>query len=88
MQTRVALDATKSSYTVTVTATDTAGANDTITVTITVNTSTLGPLGDRYDANGNGSIERDEIIAAIRDYFNNLITRDDVIAVIRLYFTG
>ena len=89
LQTKAALDAaTKSSYTVTVTATDTAGANDTITVTITVNTSTLGPLGDRYDANGNGSIERDEIIAAIRDYFNNLITRDDVIAVTRLYFTG
>ena len=54
LQTKAALDAaTKSSYTVTVTATDTAGANDTITVTITVNTSTLGPLGDRYDANGN-----------------------------------
>ena len=89
LQTRVALDAaTKSTYTVTVTATDTADASAEITVTITITTSTLGPLGDRYDANNDGSIERDEVIAAIRDYFNNLITRDDVIAVIRLYFTG
>ena len=88
LQTKAALDsATKSSYTVTVTATDTGDLNDTITVTITVTGSTLGPLGDSYDANGNGSIERDEVIAAIRDYFDDLISRDDVIAIIRLYFT-
>ena len=92
LQTKVALDAaTKSTYTVTVTATDTDGLSDTITVTITVTStvtcSTLGPLGDRYDANNNGSIERDEVIAAIRDYFDDLISRDDVIAIIRLYFT-
>ena len=30
---------------------------------------------------------RDEVIAAIRDYFKDLISRDDVIAIIRLYFT-
>ena len=72
----------------TVTATDTGGLSDTITVTITVTGgSTLGPLGDRYDVNNNGSIERDEVIAAIRDYFKDLISRDDVIVVIRLYFT-
>ena len=88
LQTKAALDsATKSSYTVTVTATDTGDLNDTITVTITVTGSTLGPLGDSYDANNNGSIERDEVIAAIRDYFDDLISRDDVIAIIRLYFT-
>ena len=44
-------------------------------------------LGDRYDANNNGSIERDEVITAIRHYFDDLISRDDVIAIIRLYFT-
>ena len=88
LQTKAALDsATKSSYTVTVTATDTAGASAEITVTITVTSSTLGELGDRYDVNNNGSIERDEVIAAIRDYFDDLISRDDVIAIIRLYFT-
>ena len=89
LQTSALLDAaTKSTYTVTVTATDTAGATDTITVTITVTGgSTLGELGDRYDANNNGVIERDEVITAIRDYFDDLISRDDVIAIIRLYFT-
>ena len=88
LQTKVALDAaTKSTYTVTVTATDTAGATDTITVTITVTGSTLGELGDRYDANNNGVIERDEVITAIRHYFGDLISRDDVITIIRLYFT-
>ena len=89
LQTSALLDAaTKSTYTVTVTATDTAGATDTITVTITVTGgSTLGELGDRYDANNNGVIERDEVITAIRHYFDDLISRDDVIAIIRLYFT-
>ena len=72
LQTKAALDAsTKSTYTVTVTATDRAGDSATVTVTITVTeaTSSLGALGDRYDANNNGSIERDEVIQAIRDYF-------------------
>ena len=90
LQTRVALDAaTKSTYTVAVTATDTADgtAEIEVTITVTTSTSTLGPLGDRYDSNNNGSIERDEVIAAIRDYFDDLISRDDVIAIIRLYFT-
>ena len=59
LRTAVALDAsTKSTYTVTVTATDTAGASAEITVTITVTTSTLGPLGDQYDANRDGRIDK------------------------------
>ena len=89
LRTRAALDAsTKSTYTVTVTATDTAGGTAEITVTITVTTSTLGQLGDQYDANSNGVIERSEVITAIRDYFADEISRDDVIAIIRLYFSG
>ena len=89
LQTRVALDAsTKSTYTVTVTATDTAGASDTITVTITVTASTLGELGDRYDANGNGVIEKEEVLDAIDDYFGGQITKEDVLDLIDLYFRG
>ena len=42
----------------------------------------------RYDANGNGIIERDEAIAAVRDYFDRLITRDQVIMVIQSYFAS
>ena len=90
LQTKAALDAaTKATYTVTVTATDTAGASAeiTVTITVTVTTSTLGPLGDRYDANDNGVIERDEVITAIRHYFDDRIDRLEVIAIIRLYFT-
>ena len=42
----------------------------------------------RYDANGNGTIEREEVIAAIEDYFDGLITREEVIAVIAAYFNS
>ena len=89
LQTRSALDAaTKSSYTVVVTATDTAGATDTITVTITVTTtSTLGPLGDRYDANNDGRIDKEEVLDGIDDYFDDLIDKEDVLDLIDLYFS-
>ena len=40
-----------------------------------------------YDANGNQTIERDEVVLAIKDYFGGTITRDDVVTVIKLYFT-
>ena len=50
--------------------------------------STESDLLNRYDADGNGQIDRDEAIRAVQDYFNNLISRDDVIAVIRLYFAA
>ena len=40
----------------------------------------------QYDANDDGAIDRDEVIAAITDYlFDGLITRDEVIVVISLY---
>ena len=44
----------------------------------------------RYDANGNGKIEKGEVIQAIRHYFGNVggITKADVIKLIRVYFTG
>ena len=44
-------------------------------------------LGITYDDNGDGGISRGEAIAAIRDYFSDMITRSQAIAVIRLYFT-
>ena len=39
-----------------------------------------------YDVNGNDKIERDEIIMAVKDYFNDLMTKDEVIELIKLYF--
>ena len=41
-----------------------------------------------YDANGNGRIERDEVVLAIKDYFAGNIERDEVVEVIKLYFSG
>ena len=51
-------------------------------------TYTIADLGVRYDANNNGAIERDEAIAAIIDYFNDVISREEVIGVIKLYFSS
>ena len=75
-------------FTVEVTATGPSGGGVIITVTIAVIDVNLGPLGSRYDANRDRKIERDEVIAAIIDYFDDLITRDEVIAVIVLYFSS
>ena len=71
-------------YTVNLTATDSAGVGAIIIVTIQV---TEGAL-DAYDLNGNGTIEREEVIAAVRDYFGGLITRDDVVELVKLYFAA
>ena len=75
---------TKASYTVEVTVTDAEGESDTITVTI--NTTDMG-LDNAYDANENGVIDPDEVIKAVRDYFNGEITPQEVVAVVRLYFS-
>ena len=46
------------------------------------------PLLNRYDANKNGLIDRDEVLQAVVDYFNNIITRDEVLGVVVLYFSS
>ncbi len=53
-----------------------------------IHTYVVTNLGNRYDANDNGAIERDEVITAIKDYFGEVITRDEVVEVIKLYFSG
>ena len=89
LQTKAALDyETKTSYTVEVTATDPSGASATITVTITVTDVDLGTLGNRYDADGDEAISREEAITAIREYFSDGITRAEAIEIIRLYFSS
>ena len=43
-------------------------------------------VGVRYDLNDNNRIDRDEVLAAIKDYlFTDLITRDELLALIGLY---
>ena len=44
-------------------------------------------VGARYDTDYNGYIEREEVIAAIADYFDGELTRDEIIALISLYFS-
>ena len=79
-------------FTVEVTATTPSGASATISATISVTIAVidanLGPLGSRYDANRDRKIDRDEVIAAIVEYFDDLISRDDVVGVIVLYFSS
>ena len=76
----------ENTYIVEVTAANPPDAGATITVTINVIDVDLGPLGSRYDANNDRVIERDEVLAAIVDYFDDLITREQVLQVIALYF--
>ena len=47
----------------------------------------IADLGAKYDVNKNGLIDRDEAIAAIVDYFKDVINRQEAIGVIRLYFS-
>ena len=75
-------------YAVTVTATDPSGATDTITVNIAVTDVSLGVLGDRYDADHNEEITREEVIQAILDFLDDLITRNDVLEIINLFIFG
>lgn len=70
------------SYSVNVTATDTAGTGTIIIVTIVVTEASHHP----YDANKNGVIDIDEVIAAIKDYFAGELTLEEVLKVILLYF--
>ena len=70
--------------TLNLTATDSAGFGAIIIVAIEV----VEAMHHRYDANRNGNIERDEVIAAVKDYFDGEIDKDEVIELIKLYFAG
>ena len=45
-----------------------------------------GELFRQYDVNENREIDRDEVLMAVRDYFDGLLTRDEVIGMVQLYF--
>ena len=75
-------------YQVTVTATDPSGSSASVTVIIAVTDLSLGQAGDTYDIDRNEVIDRGEALAAVKDYFDDLITKDEVIEVVLLYFDG
>ena len=60
----------------------------TVTVTRAAPESNVEMLRDLYDSNDDGVIDRDETVAAIRDYFAGDLTRDETIEVIKLYFSS
>ena len=74
---------TKSSYTVTVAASD---GTDSATISVTINVNDVSEAG--YDLNGNGTIERNEVISAISDYLGGQIERSEVIGLIGRYLSG
>ncbi len=71
-------------FTVNLTATDSAGFGAIIIVVIEVGES----LHHRYDLNGNGVIEKSEVLAAIADYFAGRIEKPLVLEVVSLYFAA
>ena len=56
--------------------------------TIMVTAEDLGTLGSRYDTDNNRLIDKEEAIAAVRDYFDDRLTKEETIEIIRLYFTS
>ena len=76
--------ATDRTYTMNLTATDSAGFGAIIIVTIEVTEASFS----QYDLNNNNKIERDEVVAAISDYFAGDISKDEVIELVKLYFAG
>ena len=71
-------------YTINLTATDSSGTGAIIIVVIEV----AEGVGDPYDLNRNGSIEKDEVLEAVSDYFADLIEKDEVLALVARYFAG
>ena len=71
-------------YAVNVTATDETGTGAIIIVDIEV---VEGPA-DPYDLNGNGAIEKNEIVTVVSDYFAGLIDKETVVALLARYFAG
>ena len=58
-------------------------------LTLAVTTTTTAEIDTvAYDANGNCTIERDEVVNAVKDYFAGTISRDDVVSLVVLYFSG
>ena len=62
--------------------------DDSTTQTYSVTVTRAPESRNPYDANADGTIDGDEAIAAVIDYFDGYITSDEVIEVIILYFSS
>ena len=81
-------EADKNVYEVTVTAADSTGASPTVVVSITVTNVDVPGIANNYDADDNELVGRDEVIAAVADYFSGAITQEEVLEVVRRYSAG
>ena len=89
MRTKAALDyETRTSYTVIARVEDPRGLSDAITVTVAVTNVGLSGIAGQYDRDDNETIDRDEVLAAVADYFRGAIDGEETLAIIRLYFAG
>ena len=75
-------------YQVTVQATDISDFIGTLEVAITVTQADDAGIVSRYDADNNGLINKDEVLAALFDYFADLITKPQAMEVVNLYFAS
>jgi len=53
---------------------------------IVISNSVASADTDDYDSNGNGILEKDEVLAVVIDYFLNKLSKDEVVAVLIRYF--
>ena len=81
-------EADKNVYEVTVTATDSSGVSATVAVTITVTNVDLPGMANDYDVDNNETIDRNEAIAVLADYFSGVITQEEAIEIVQIYFAG
>ena len=65
-----------------------AGSQDGATATVYTVSVTYENLLDRYDADDDGEYDRNEVVTAVGDYFNDAIGRDEIIAIMVLYFSS
>ena len=65
------------------------GSPQRVGVVVTVTSGAFaGTLAPQYDANNNLMIEFDEVLAAVKDYFDDRITLEAVLEIVKVYFAG
>ena len=64
------------------------GSTITADIEVSIRVTDPEPPAIYYDFNRNGTIEKDEVLAAISDYFAGLIEKDDVLALLARYFAA
>ena len=75
-------------YQVTLQATDLKGMMGILPMAVSVTDAENDGIWNRYDFNKNGLIERNEALAAVFDYFADLITKQQALEVVFLYFAS